>query len=153
MRAAGLSINGLAAATRTLDPTGKGVKPATIGFMVSQGKSGRDGIGDDAGQLLARALGAPVEVLFESDDEFCSVTESTSTPGEQIMSASAEPWVSTEQLADHLGKSPNWVRAMRRQYPKGQPNAFPWRPVGRTPRYQRSAVEAWLDEVFGAVAA
>jgi predicted DNA-binding transcriptional regulator AlpA len=151
MTAAGLSINGLAAATRRLDPNGKGVKPATIGFVVSKGKSAREGLGDEAAELIAAALHAPVESLFETDDAFLLASESTSTPGEQMPTPN-DPWVTGKQLAAHLGKSEHWVYMQRRKYADTS-TPLPCRLVGRTPRYQISAVEAWLDEVYGAVAA
>jgi len=64
MKEAGLSIASLAAKTREVDPAGYGIKPATIGHMVSQGASGRDSFTDRSCDLVARALDKPIADLF-----------------------------------------------------------------------------------------
>lgn len=63
---AGLSIERLAEKTKEADPAGYGIKPATIGHMVSTGTSGRDRFEDRSCDLVARALDRPVEELFTS---------------------------------------------------------------------------------------
>lgn len=64
MQQAGLSIERLAEKTREADPAGYGIKPATIGHMVSSGTSGRESFTNRSCDLVARALGKPVEDLF-----------------------------------------------------------------------------------------
>jgi hypothetical protein len=66
MTEAGLSIEGLATKTREADPAGWGIKPSTIGHMVSTGRSGRDSFTDRSCDLTARALGKPVTDLFST---------------------------------------------------------------------------------------
>lgn len=67
MNQAALSIQELAEKTREVDPAGYGIKPATIGHMVSTGASGRDSFTDRSCDLVARALDKPVEDLFRSN--------------------------------------------------------------------------------------
>lgn len=66
MTDAGLSIEKLAQRTREVDPAGYGIRPATIGHMVSQGSSGRESFTQRSCDLVAHALGVPVERLFRS---------------------------------------------------------------------------------------
>jgi predicted DNA-binding transcriptional regulator AlpA len=149
MRDAGLSIPALAAATKGIDPEGKGISRSLIGFAVSGGKSGRDEISDHAAHLIARVLHKPESSLFETD-AVSVAAESTSTPREQIMrpnspSSELEPLVDTATLAGLIGKSRTWIYDMRKQHPRGSTNPFPVVPVGKTPRYRYSAVLAWLE--------
>ncbi|GAA2929306.1 helix-turn-helix transcriptional regulator [Streptomyces enissocaesilis] len=64
MSEAGLSIERLAEMTKKADPAGYGIKPATIGHMVSTGTSGRDRFEDRSCDLVARALNRPVADFF-----------------------------------------------------------------------------------------
>jgi hypothetical protein len=64
MTEAGLSIPDLAARTRELDPEGKGLSPAFIGFYVSTGTSARETISTRSASLIARAVDHPVDSLF-----------------------------------------------------------------------------------------
>lgn len=66
MNEAGLSIERLAEETKKADPAGYGIKPATIGHMVSTGTSGRERFEDRSCDLVARALGKPVAELFDT---------------------------------------------------------------------------------------
>jgi hypothetical protein len=66
MTKAGLSIEQLAAKTREADPAGWGIKPSTIGHMVSTGKSGRHRFADRSCDLVARALDQPITDLFSN---------------------------------------------------------------------------------------
>lgn len=59
---AGLSIEELAEKTKAID--GYGISCSTIGHMVSQGSSGRSKFEDRSCDLVARALGKPIEELF-----------------------------------------------------------------------------------------
>lgn len=61
---AGLSIPKLAARTKEIDPEGKGISQALIGFAVSEGVSGREPVSDHAAHLMAAGLDAPLEELF-----------------------------------------------------------------------------------------
>ncbi|MFI6103222.1 helix-turn-helix domain-containing protein [Streptomyces sp. NPDC051310] len=64
MATAGLSIERLAEKTKQADPAGYGIKPSTIGHMVSTGPSGRDRFEDRSCDLVARALEEPIDKLF-----------------------------------------------------------------------------------------
>lgn len=64
MSEAGLSIEDLAERTRRID--GYGIKPSTVGHMVSQGASGRDKFEDRSCDLVAKALSKPIEELFST---------------------------------------------------------------------------------------
>jgi hypothetical protein len=68
MKAAGLSIPGLAKATREVDPDGKGVSAATVGRLVGQGKTARERCELDTAWFVAEALhketNAPLQDLF-----------------------------------------------------------------------------------------
>lgn len=56
--------------------------------------------------------------------------------------ATAEPWLTKRQLADHFAVSP---RSIERRMTAGLPFAR----FGRCPRFQRSATERWLFEAEG----
>jgi hypothetical protein len=68
MRAAGLSGPELAEATKEVDPTGKGVSPATVGRLTGRGKTARDRCEMETAWRIAEALhrrtNAPLQDLF-----------------------------------------------------------------------------------------
>lgn len=64
IKRAGLSIPLLAKRTREIDPEGKGLSPALIGFYTSTGASGRESISDNAARLIAAGVDSPTEELF-----------------------------------------------------------------------------------------
>lgn len=64
MQAASLTIPDLAEATKAIDPDGRGLSPAVIGFLVSEGRSARERCRLRTAWLLASALGKPVQSLF-----------------------------------------------------------------------------------------
>jgi hypothetical protein len=68
MERAGLSGPELAQATREVDPTGKGVSPATVGRIAGQGKTARDNCEMETAWFVAEALhrrtNAPLQDLF-----------------------------------------------------------------------------------------
>lgn len=68
MARAGLSIPALAEATKKVDPTGKGVSPATVGRLVGQGKTARERCELETAWFVAEALheetNAPLQDLF-----------------------------------------------------------------------------------------
>ena len=61
---AGLSIPRLAARTKEIDPEGRGLSQALIGFYTSTGASGRESISNHAAELLAAGVNSPTEELF-----------------------------------------------------------------------------------------
>lgn len=68
MKAAGLSIPGLAEATRRVDPAGKGVSPSTVGHITGRGRTARERCELETAWLVAEALhqetNAPLQDLF-----------------------------------------------------------------------------------------
>lgn len=66
MAASGLSIPKLAARTKEIDPEGKGLSQALIGFYVSTGSSAREHATERTMRLMAEALDSPTEELFGS---------------------------------------------------------------------------------------
>lgn len=67
MEAAGLSGPELAQATREVDPDGRGVSPALIGFLTCAGRSARERCRLHSGWLIATALNEPLQDLFMPD--------------------------------------------------------------------------------------
>lgn len=61
-----LTIGRLADLTAELDPEDTGVNWRTIGFLVSEGRSGRETCSIRTAQLVAGALRVPVDQLFEA---------------------------------------------------------------------------------------
>lgn len=66
MQVRGLTITALAEKTRLVDPAGVGVNWRLIGFLVSQGKSGRETCSVSTAELIAAALDVPVLLLFQA---------------------------------------------------------------------------------------
>lgn len=68
MERAGLSGPELAQATKEVDPTGKGVSPATVGRIAGQGKTARERCELETAWFVAEALhrrtNAPLQDLF-----------------------------------------------------------------------------------------
>ncbi|MFF8485225.1 XRE family transcriptional regulator [Streptomyces antibioticus] len=68
MARAGLSGPELAEATKEVDPSGKGVSPATVGRITGRGKTARDRCELDTAWFVAEALhrrtNAPLQDLF-----------------------------------------------------------------------------------------
>jgi hypothetical protein len=58
---------------------------------------------------------------------------------------SPEPWVTKQQLADHLSVTPRWIELQ-------QPLGLPRLSTGGMSRYRISEVEAWLHERYGSPA-
>ncbi|MFC1410355.1 helix-turn-helix transcriptional regulator [Streptacidiphilus sp. N1-12] len=162
MAAAGLKIDALAAATKAVDPAGRGVGRATIGFVVATGASARERMSDRAATLLADALGAPVERLFAPDDismpaEYASTSRTGTTGAVETGTArktrraprsSAEPLLTLAEEAELIGRSKSWFYEMRRLYPRAHATPFPIHYAGKSPRFIHSEVVAWMDAAF-----
>lgn len=161
MAAAGLKIDALAAATKAVDPAGRGVGRATIGFVVATGTSGRERMSDRAAQLLASALSAPLERLFAPDDitmpaEYASTSrtgtaetvETTAARTPRRARSAAEPLLTLAEEAELISRSKSWFYEMRRLYPRTHATPFPIHYAGKSPRFIHSEVLAWMDEAF-----
>lgn len=86
MQRAGLSGPELAAATKEVDPAGKGISPAIVGRLTSRGKSARDRCELETAWFVAAALhrrtNAPLQDLFAMPSHL-TVTVERSTPDAQ----------------------------------------------------------------------
>ncbi|WP_203702993.1 hypothetical protein [Streptomyces sp. SID8016] len=154
IRAAGLDIPHLAARTKELDPTGKGLSPAYVGFIAGTGKSAREDCSERAAELIAQALDQEVDALFET--VFLTIVKSTSPRrlemGESGGSATRKTTPLPEQLLDQrelsrfLRKSPSWIDA---QIKAAKEAGRMWpglHYVGRSRRFDAHAVLAGLRE-------
>jgi hypothetical protein len=148
MSNAGLTITGLADATRAADPDGKGVSRAALGFLIAQGASAREQINDRAAQLVAAALRKPERALFDADT-LAMPQKSTSTRGSRhTMLIEPEAMVDLITLAQLIKRSPSWIYQQIREYPAGSGRPFPVHYAGRSPRFlYRSEVLPWMDAV------
>ncbi|MFF5984367.1 hypothetical protein ACFY78_36550 [Streptomyces olindensis] len=111
MKAAGLDIPRLAAKTKDVDPTGKGLSAAYVGFIAGQGKTAREECSDRAAELIASALDREVATLFEST--VFAIGESTSTRRSKIDGRRKpelpERLMDQRELATFLRKSRSWI--------------------------------------------
>lgn len=64
MKAAGLTGPELAEATKTVDPTGKGISPATVGRLAGRGKTARDRCQLWTAWLMTEVLDIPIQRCF-----------------------------------------------------------------------------------------
>jgi predicted DNA-binding transcriptional regulator AlpA len=146
MSTAGLSIPRLAAETKRIDPEG-GLSPALVGFVVGSGISAREECSDRAAHLIAEALGAPVDSLFETD-HVVTATESTSTERASVdmtrtatAPAPIEQMITVRELAQAIKKSRAWIYLQIRDR---DTNGFPVEYAGNAPRFVFSEVRAWM---------
>ncbi|OQQ16088.1 hypothetical protein B0675_02035 [Streptomyces sp. M41(2017)] len=79
MERAGLTGPELAEATKEVDPTGKGISPATVGRLAGRGKTARDRCELDTAWFVAEALhrrtNAPLQDLFAMPPHSTSTVE------------------------------------------------------------------------------
>ncbi|MFI7014427.1 hypothetical protein [Streptomyces sp. NPDC050164] len=112
MKAAGLDIPRLAAKTKDVDPTGKGLSAAYVGFIAGQGKTAREECSDRAAELIASALDKEVGDLFGESSLFLTL-ESTSTRRSQIKGERKpelpERLMDQRELSEFLRKSRSWI--------------------------------------------
>lgn len=87
MARAGLSGPELAEATKDVDPTGKGVSPATVGRISGQGKTARERCELDTAWFVAEALhrrtNAPLQDLFAMPTDSTSTVERSRSDAEE----------------------------------------------------------------------
>lgn len=153
MKRTGFEIKTLAAATRFVDPEGRGLGKTAIGYMVGTGPSAREEHSDRAAFLVAETLGVPVSQLFDVP-ESSAATESASTSRMQSeMTDPLEPLVDQKALNEVIGKSETWVWRQRRMFPPTHETPFPVHYVGRRPKYRVSEVLAWNALVYAPAAA
>lgn len=142
MVAAGLDIPHLAARTKELDPTGKGLSPAYVGFIVGGGKTAREDCSERAAGLIAQALDREVGDLFE--DVVLTLVESTSARRSTTSGSgkSAPRRDLPDQLMDQtelsrfLRKSMSWIDRQIKADPTWPGLVY----VGRSRRFDPLAV-------------
>ncbi|MFF1756178.1 XRE family transcriptional regulator [Streptomyces sp. NPDC058266] len=87
MKAAGLSITGLADATRKVDPKGKGVSSSTVGRIAGRGKTSRDPCDWRTAWVIAEALHertpAPLQDLFAMPSHLTVTVERSRSDAEE----------------------------------------------------------------------
>ncbi|MFE2930671.1 XRE family transcriptional regulator [Streptomyces sp. NPDC087769] len=64
MKRQGLSLDGLSARTRQVDPEGRGVSPAAIGRLTGRGRTARDRCELNTAWLITEGLDARMHALF-----------------------------------------------------------------------------------------
>jgi hypothetical protein len=87
MERAALTIEELAEATKTVDPTGKGVSPATVGRLTTRGKTARTNCEWTTAWFVAEALhrrtNAPLQDLFAMPTGSTSTVERSRSDAEE----------------------------------------------------------------------
>ncbi len=137
IQAAGLTIPRLAEATRKADPDGVGISRATVGFLVSTGKSAREECSDRSAELISSALNMPLTDLFWG--ELSVVVDSIPRDEMQTTTPGLEPLMTAKELLLYLRKSENWLDLEIRS---GRIKPIY---VGRSRRFDRSRVLAELE--------
>ncbi|MEU0087236.1 hypothetical protein [Streptomyces sp. NPDC006274] len=140
MKASGLSVPRLAAKTREVDPAGKGISAAYVGFIVGQGETAREECSDRAAQLIAAALSRGLDELFET--VVFTLRESTSTSRSQSRESQKplpEQLMKQPELAGFLRKSMSWIDKQIQVDPE-----FPVLYAGRSRRFDPQQVLDYL---------
>ncbi len=83
MKERGLTGPELAAATKTVDPTGKGISPATVGRLAGQGKTARDVTRLSTAWLMTEVLDIPIQHCFDMHPSETATVERSSPHGHE----------------------------------------------------------------------
>jgi hypothetical protein len=75
MRELNLSGPDVAAATKEVDPEGKGISPAKVGQLAGRGKTARDACKVKTGQFVAQVLQGPLDAFFVAPSPSTSTME------------------------------------------------------------------------------
>ncbi|MFJ4847605.1 XRE family transcriptional regulator [Streptomyces sp. NPDC088733] len=75
MEELGLSGPAVAAATKEIDPEGKGISAAKVGQLAGQGKTAKDRCKRHTGELVAQVLHRPLDALFSMPTTSTSTVE------------------------------------------------------------------------------
>ncbi|MFD8970491.1 hypothetical protein ACFV0C_36815 [Streptomyces sp. NPDC059568] len=103
-----MSVELLAAKTKTIDPSGAGLSPSYVGFIVGAGQTARETCSDRAAQLVAAALNQEVGTLFE--DAPFTLKESPSPRRTEISATPLPNQLMTQvELSDFLRMSMSWI--------------------------------------------
>ncbi|MFE2600164.1 hypothetical protein ACFXCZ_27355 [Streptomyces sp. NPDC059396] len=106
-----MSVDLLAAKTKKIDPSGDGLSPSYVGFIVGAGRTARETCSDRAGQLVAAALGREVGDFFEDDvstPEKSPSPRRTETPRRKAPPL-PDQLMDQPELARFLRKSMSWI--------------------------------------------
>jgi hypothetical protein len=149
MEAAGLDLSRLAARTKNVDPTGEGLSRAYIGFLAGSGRTAREECSDRAAELIAAALGKPIEDLFMQPVFMLPKSTSTrrSQTGERRKSELPEQLMDQTELARFLRKSRSWIDKQIQEWAQEHDDNWPGLIyVGRSRRFDPHAVLAGMQQ-------
>lgn len=59
----------------------------------------------------------------------------------ELKMSGSDDWMSVDEVAEYLGKSPQWV------YKNRDKRGIPHTPVGGSLRFKKSLVDAWLEQL------
>lgn len=151
MEAAELDIPRLAAKTKDVDPEGKGLSRALVGFIVGRGKSAREECSDHAAGLISAALAGEVDDFFE--EPVFTLKESTSTRRSQAGAQGKTPelperLMDQAELARFLRKSMSWIDKQIQDWAREHDDGDHWPGliyVGRSRRFNPHEVLAGMQ--------
>lgn len=83
MRRQRLTLDELAEKTKTVDPTGRGVSPATIGRLTGKGRTARDRCELHTAWLINAALDARIHRLFSMPSHSTATVERSRPDAEE----------------------------------------------------------------------
>jgi hypothetical protein len=75
MEELGLSGPAVAAATKEIDPEGRGISPAKVGQLAGRGKTAKERCKRHTGELVAQVLQRPLDALFFMPTPSMSIIE------------------------------------------------------------------------------
>lgn len=79
----GLTLDSLSEKTRTVDPEGRGVSPATIGRLTGRGRTARDRCELHTAWLITEGLDARIHALFSMPTHSTATVERSSSDAEE----------------------------------------------------------------------
>lgn len=78
-----LTLDELAEKTKTVDPEGRGVSPATIGRLTGRGRTARDRCELHTAWLITAGLDARIHALFSMPTQSTATVERSSSDAEE----------------------------------------------------------------------
>lgn len=83
MKRQGLTLDDLAEKTKTVDPEGRGVSPATIGRLTGQGRTARKRCELNTAWLITEGLDARIHALFSMPTHSTATVERSRADAEE----------------------------------------------------------------------
>lgn len=83
MKRQGLTLEDLAELTKTVDPEGRGVSPATIGRLTGQGRTARKRCELNTAWLITEGLNARIHALFSMPTHSTATVERSRADAEE----------------------------------------------------------------------